>query len=145
MKLVPFFLQKHETSLLCIYRLTLFLSDGGKGLWDIGNERDEAVIRQEYLLENGLIANSIHLWNDVYFAELDSNQTKKSSFYTWDELQEVPEKKREDCFRTFTFCFEQPQEKLWFRSEVCEEPFEGRHETPFALFQGLKNSCYKKV
>lgn len=145
MKLAPFFLQKHETSLLCVYRLAIFLSDGGRGLWEIGNEQDTSVIRQEYLLENGLVAKSIHLWNDIYFAELDPSQTQKSSFYTWDELQEIPEKKREDCFRTFTFCFEHPQEKLWFHSEVCKEPFEGRHETPLSLFQGLKDTCYNKV
>lgn len=146
MKLVPFFLQNHETSLLSVYRLTLFLSDGGKSLWDIGNETNESVIQEEFLKENGFAALSLVRQNDIYLAQLDPNQTNKQSFYTWEEIQEIPEKRREDCFRTFTFCFEQsPQEKLWFRSELCEETFEGRQETPFALFQGLKNTYYKKV
>ena len=145
MKLVPYFLQKQETSILTVYRLTLFLTDGGKSLWDIGNERNESVIRQDYLIENGFHPTTIIQEKDIYFAKLDPQQTNKQSFYTWEEIQEIPEKKREDCFRTFTFCFEQPQEKVWFRSELSEIPFEGRQETAFALFQGLKNSYYKKV
>jgi len=145
MKLVPFFLQKHETSILTVYRLTLFLSDGGKSLWDIGNETDESLISREFVEENGFVARSLFRQGDIFFVELDSQQTKKESFYTWEELQELPEKKREDCFRSFTFCFEQPQEKLWFRSELSEDSFDGREETPFALFQGLKNTYYKKI
>lgn len=145
MKLVPYFLQKHETSLLTVYRLTLFLTDGGKSFWDIGNETDNSIIKQEYLGENGFFCSSIFLQGDIYFAKLDPELTKKQSFYTWEEIQELPEKKREDCFRTFTFCFEQPNEKLWFSSEFCEIPFDGRSETPTVLFQGLKNSYYKKV
>ncbi len=145
MKLVPFFLQKHETSLLTVYRLSLFLSDGGRSFWDIGTEADMEVIEREFLHENGFFASSIFQEKDIVFAKLDPHQTQKSSFYTWEELQELPDKRREDCFRTFTFCFEKPVEKSWFRSEFCEESFEGRTETPFALFQGLKNTCYKKV
>lgn len=145
MKLAPFFLQKQDTPLLTVYRLTLFLTDGGKGLWDIGNETEKLVIQREYLEENGFFPQDLFQHNDIYFAKLDPERTKKSSFYTWEELQELPEKRREDCFRTFTFCFEQPQEKLWFHSEFCEEAFGGREETPFAVFQGLKNSYYKKI
>lgn len=145
MKLVPFFLQKQETPLLTLYRLTLFLADGGKSLWDIGAETDESVVQKEYLEENGFISVSLVQDNDIYFAKLDPERTMKSSFYTWEEIQDLPDKRREDCFRTYTFCFEQPQEKLWFRSEFCEEPFIGRQETPFAVFQGLKNSYYKKI
>lgn len=146
MKVIPFFFQKHETSILTVYRLTLFLSDGGKSFWDIGDETNEDVIRREFLEENGFVVSSLVRQNDLYFAKLDPQTTKKNSFYTWEELQELPEKKREDCFRSFTFCFEQSQqeEKLWFRSEFCEEPFEGRKETPFAVFQGLKNTYYKR-
>lgn len=145
MKLVPFFLQKHETSLLTVYRLSLFLMDGGRSFWDIGGETDDSVIQNEYLQENGFVALSLFRQNDICFAKLDAEKTKKSSFYTWEEIQDLPEKRREDCFRTFTFCFEQPNEKFWFRSELCEEVFEGRTETPFALFEGLKNTYYKKV
>lgn len=145
MKLVPYSLQKHETSLLTVYRLTVFLTDGGRSLWDVGNETDETILQKEYLNENGFYVSSFFQQNDIYFAKLNLEFTKLQSFYTWEELQESPEKKREDCFRTFTFCFEQPQEKLWFSSEFCEIPFEGRNETPSALFQGLKNTHYKKI
>ena len=147
MKVVPFFFQKHETSILTVYRLTLFLSDGGKSFWDIGDETDEDVIQREFLEENGFHSLSLFRQNDLFFAKLDLQATKKNSFYTWEELQELPDKKREDCFRSFTFCFEQSQthEKNWFRSEYCEEPFEGREETPFAVFQGLKDLYYKKI
>ena len=145
MKLVPYFLQKQETSLLTVYRLTLFLTDGGRSLWDIGTETNEAVLRQEYLIENGFYPVALFQEKDIYFAKLDPQTTKKESFYTWEEIQDLPEKKRDDCFRTFTFCFEHPQEKVWFHSELSDIPFEGRQESPFALFQGLKNTYYKKV
>ena len=145
MKLLPYFIQKYETSLLTVYRLTLFLADGGRGLWEIGEETDKSVVQKEYLNENGFYTSSLIQENGIYFARLDPQLTHKQSFYTWEEIQENPEKKREDCFRTYTFCFEQPQEKIWFCSEFCEVPFEGMKETPSALFQGLKNNHYKKV
>ncbi len=145
MKLVPYFLQKKETPNLVVYRLTLFLMEGGKSLWEIGSETNEKVIQTEYLQENGFYTSSIEKLGDLYFAHLDPQRTSLKSFYTWEEIQESQDKKREDCFRTFTFCFEQPHEKLWFHSDICEQPFDGRKETPYALFQGLKNHCYKKV
>jgi hypothetical protein len=145
MKLVPFFLQKKETPLLHVYRFTVFLSDGGKTLWEIGDERDTSVILHEYLQENGLMSHEVRLWKNIYFAKVDPLETNKNSFYTWEEIQEIPEKRREECFRTFVFCFEKNEGKLWFHSEVNEHPFEGTEETPSTIFQGLKNIYYKEV
>jgi hypothetical protein len=145
MKLVPFFLQKKETSALYIYRITFFLMDGGKTLWEIGNETNPETIQKEYLEENGMIPVSLQQCNTIWFAKLDPNQTKKSSFYTWEEIQENAEKRREDCFRTFIFCIEKQSQKLWFHSESCHQSFDGLQDTPFSLFQGLKNHCYKEV
>jgi len=145
MKLVPFFIQKKETSLLTIYRLTLFLTDGGKSLWEIGQETNEQTIMNEYLQENGFIPLKVERWNDMYLAKLDPLQTNKSSFYTWEETQESSEKRREDCFRTFVFCFEKHDEKLWFHSEVCHQSFDGNGETPYTLFRGLKSLYYKEI
>lgn len=144
MKLVPFFLQKNETSILTVYRLSLFLCDGGRSLWEVGNESLD-VLQKEYLEENGFYTSSMHTWNDIVFAKLDPVRTKKTSFYAWEEIQELPEKKREDCFRTFTFCFEKPNEKSWFFSESLSHPFDGRVETPSAIFEGLKNIYIEKV
>ncbi len=142
MKLIPYWLQKKETSLLVVYRLTLFLSDGGKSLWNIGSETNMKTIQQEYLVENGFYCKALHEIKDCIFAEIDTTKTNLSSFYTWEEIQDVHEKKREDCFRTFVFCFEQPQDKIWFHSEICHQTFDGSSETPYALFQGLKNAYY---
>lgn len=129
---------------MTVYRLTLFLTDGGRTLWDIGNETDESLIKEEYLDTNGLFIESLVKENDIYYAKLDPVRTKKESFYTWEELQETSNKRLE-CFRTFTICFENPHEKLWFRSDVCDQAFDDRLETPFAVFQGLKNAFYNKV
>ena len=145
MKLIPYVLQKKETGALDIYRLTLFLSEGGRCLWEIGSESDTKKINQDYLEDNGFICTSIQKWDDIYFACIDCTKTNMKSFYTWEEIQEHQEKRRDECFRTYTFCYEMPQEKAWFRSEICEEPFEGTKQTPTAIFHGLKNSCYKKI
>jgi hypothetical protein len=145
MKLAPFFLQKKETPLLIVYRLTLFLSDGGKTLWEIGPETDQKVIHDEYLKENDMMPLNIQQWNHIYFAELDPLKTNRKLFYTWEEIQDVPEKRREDCFRTFVFCFEKQEQKLWFHSDICDQPFEGSVETPNTLFQGLKDLYCKEV
>ena len=145
MKLVPFFLQKKETSFLNVYRLTCFLTDGGKSLWEIGDETNREMIQKEYLEDNGFVPLNIQRWKDITLAKLDASATDKQSFFTWEEIQEIPEKRREDCFRTFVFCFEKQENKLWFHSDIYDHPFEGSEETPYTLFQGLKNLYYREV
>ena len=130
---------------MIVYRLTCFLSDGGKGLWEIGQESNLQTIEREYLQENGFVPSDIQIWNDIILARLNESRTDKQSFFTWEELQEIPEKRRDDCFRTFVFCFEKQNKKLWFHSDVYDQLFEGSQETPYTLFQGLKNVCYKEV
>ena len=145
MKLIPYTIQKKDTGILSIYRLSLFLSEGGRALWEIGSETNVKKIQEEYLEDNGFFCTSVDQWNDIYFAPIDSTKTDIKSFYTWEELQESQGKRRDECFRTFVFCYEQPQEKTWFHSEVCHQPFDGSKETPSAIFEGLKNTYYKKV
>ena len=131
--------------MLTVYRLTCFLTEGGKGLWEIGQEHNKKTIETEYLQDNGFIPQDIQLWNGIYLAKLNPLATNKQSFFSWDEIQEIPEKRREDCFRTFLFCFEKQNKKLWFHSEIYNHPFEGSEETPYTLFLGLKNLYYKDI
>lgn len=135
MKLVPYVLQTRESPTLFIHTFHVFLIEGGRDIWEIGSVRSSKEVQNEFLEPNGFVSKSLQKEGDVYYAELEP--TTLSSFYTWEEL--LDEKKREDCFRTFTFCFEKETGEAWFSSEILQTPFEKTTFTPTALFKGLKN------
>ena len=136
MKLVPFLLQKRESSSLEIYSLMLFLTDGGRDLWEIGSPSLKS-IKQEFLQENGFQFTDVFQKDDIIFAQLQP--VNLADFYTWEELQSQHDKKREDCFRTFHMCIEKATGAEWFSSDILQTPFEKSSLTPSALIHGLKN------
>lgn len=136
MKLVPFTLQKRESLTLEIYSFMLFLTEGGRDLWEIG-VAPLKTIKKEFLLENGFVCSKIVKEGDIVFAQLEPMNV--SAFYTWEELQQQHDKKREDCFRTYHICIEKATGTEWFTSEILHTPFEKSTLTPSAVFHGLKN------
>lgn len=140
MKLVPFICQKIETSVVITYSFLVFLTEGGKDLWEIGSETNLSTIRKEYLEENGF--HSIDVWQDgdLIYAQLDIEKTNVSAFYNWMEIQSQPDKKREDCFRMYIIPLDRETGNEWFPSQVLHTPFHQSQHTPFALFRGLKNT-----
>jgi hypothetical protein len=143
MKLVPFLLKQKESTHVNTYILQLFLTEGGKELWEIGSMSSADEIQEEFLKPNDFHCESIEIVDNIAYAKLDPTQMKLSSFYTWDEIQCENQKKKEDCFRTFIVCEEKSTGKDWFPSEVLQTPFEKTTLSPSALFQGLKNLYYK--
>ena len=141
MKLVPFVCQHIETSVVTTYSFIVFLTEGGRDLWEIGAERNLDVIRREYLEDNGFVCTS-QIWinEDVVYAELDPERTNFASFYNWLDIQAMPEKKRDDCFRLYILPMDRETGALWFPSPILDTPFQQSPLTPYALFQGLKNS-----
>lgn len=141
MKLVPFLLKQKESTRVNTYILQVFLTEGGKELWEIGSMTSPDEIQKEFLEPNDFFCEAINIHNDITYAKLDAGQMNLSAFYTWEELQ--TQKKKEDCFRTFIFCEDKFTGKDWFASEVLQIPFEKTTLSPSALFRGLKNLCYK--
>lgn len=140
MKLIPFVCQKVETSVVITYSFIVFLTEGGKDLWEIGSETDLSVIRQEYLEENGFHCLDVWIEGDLIYAQLDTRETNFSNFYNWMEIQNYPEKKREDCFRMFIIPLDRETGCEWFPSQILHTPFHQSQLTPYAVFQGLKNT-----
>ena len=140
MKLIPFVCQTVKTSVVITHSFIVFLTDGGKDLWEIGCETDLDVIRKEYLEENGFSCLDLWIEGDRVYAQLDTERTNFSSFYNWMEIQSQPDKKREDCFRMFLIPLDRETGEEWFPSQILHTPFHQSQYTPFALFQGLKNT-----
>jgi hypothetical protein len=141
MKLVPFLLKQKESTRVNTFILQVFVTEGGKELWEIGSVTSPDEIQSEFLEPNDFHCETIDIHEDIIFAKLNPSQMNLSSFYTWDELQH--QKKKEDCFRTFILCEDKLTGKDWFPSEVLQTPFDKTTLSPSALFRGLKNLYYK--
>ncbi len=138
MKLIPFTIQKQESTTLYIYKLICFLTEGSRSLWDIGPTQPISTIDQEYLRANGFVSKKLWCEGDFCYALLDQEKTKMNSFYTWEEIQADPGKKREDCFRSFIFCVQKEDNSNWYTSELLHKPIESTSFTPYSVFKGLK-------
>lgn len=141
MKLIPFFIQKQESTFLYVYKLTCFFTDGSRTLWDIDSTQSPELIEQEYLAPNGFVSRKIWCDGDFCYALLDFTKTKIESFYTWEETQADPAKKREDCFRSFIFCIQKEDKTNWYTSELLHKPIDSSVKdafTPYSVFKGLK-------
>lgn len=141
MKLVPFLLKHKESTRVNTFILQVFLTEGGKELWEIGSVTCPDEIQKEFLEPNDFHCERVEIHQDITYAKLDASQMNLNAFYTWDELQY--QKKKEDCFRTFILCEDKLTGKDWFASEVLQIPFEKTTLSPSALFRGLKNLYYK--
>ena len=141
MKLIPFLLKQKESTRITTYILQVFLTEGGKELWEIGSNLSLKEIQSEFLEPNEFHCESVQIHEDRVYAKLAPDHMNLSAFYTWDELQD--QKKKGDCFRTFIFCEDKLTGNDWFHSEVLQTPFEKTTVTPSALFRGLKNLYYK--
>lgn len=141
MKLIPFVCQKVETSVVVTSSFVVFLTEGGKELWEIGPETDLTVVRKEYLEDNGFYCYDIWREGELIYAQLNPAKTNFTAFYNWLDLQAMPEKKREDCFRMFIIPIDRKTGQEWFQSPILHTAFsQSPQYTPFALFQGLKNT-----
>lgn len=140
MKLIPFVCQTIETSVVITHSFIVFLTDGGRDLWEIGSETNITTIRKEYLEENGFYCHDVWIQGDLVYAQLDPARTIFSNFYNWMDIQAYPEKKRDDCFRMFIIPLDRETGIEWFPSQVLHTQFHQSKLTPYALFQGLKNT-----
>ena len=76
-KLVPYVLKKKQTDTLIIYKFSFFLTNGGKGVWELsqGEQADET------LSENGFVVDGLYETEDIIYAQIN-----KASF----DLSSVP-------------------------------------------------------
>ena len=75
----------------------LFLSEGGRTLWQVDDALKPAQIKAT-LKKNDLIAIGTPLkQNGIYFVEIDTVKTNLTEFFSWDEID--PVNGSEDCWR----------------------------------------------
>lgn len=111
MKVLPFILKTNQGALTKT-NLSIFLSRGGKNLWQTEQPsvtRQE--LEQEYLLANGLIPKMIWIEQDIAYVLIDEEKTITSDFYTWEEAYKHPQKP--ECWRPFYF-FADASGAPWF-------------------------------
>lgn len=126
-KLIPYRLTKKETPTLILYKLSVFLTLGGKGLWELSLKENP----EEILTVNDFFADSLHEKNNRIYAKINEKKTNLESFYTWEET------KKEDCWRTFHICLEVHSNKPWFHSEYLNETFDGTNLSPSTLLTDI--------
>ena len=126
-KLVPYVLKKKQTDTLILYNFSIFLTNGGKGVWELsqGEKADET------LSENGFVVDRLYETDDVVYAQINPEKTEMKNFYTWTET------KKEDCWRPFHVCIDATSNKPWFHSGHLETTFDGSSLTPHSLFSTL--------
>ena len=82
-KLVPYILRKKQTDTLTIYKFSVFLTNGGKGLWDLSQGENP----EQTLAENGFVVESLYETDEIVYAKIDEAKTNMNSFYTWTETK----------------------------------------------------------
>lgn len=117
MKLFPYFLTKQQGALQKT-RLTVFLANGGRRLW----ETEEPTVTKKELLDNylelnGIYANHIHFSKGIIYIEIDPEKTSLSDFYTWEEAHKHPQKP--ECWRHFYF-FQDSLNAAWFSPKASQ-------------------------
>jgi len=66
-------------------RLGLFLTNGGRSIWEIGAEAtDKDII--DSLSKNDIPVLSLTRLSDVIYAKIDKKRLNLNDFYTWDEI-----------------------------------------------------------
>ena len=130
MKLFPYLLTKKEGTLTKT-KLTVFLAQGGRRLW----ETNETTITQRELLEyylepNDLHADHIHFAKDIIYIKINPEKTKLDEFYSWEETNKMQQKP--ECWRNFYF-FTDENNASWFspKSSQLEIDFQDGNITEY--------------
>lgn len=134
MKLVPFYLTVKNGS-LHITKLSLFLSQAGKKLW----ESEEETLTKEELLENYLYPNDlhplrIHFAGKIVYIEIDSSKTKLNDFYTWEEAMKHPQKP--ECWRNYYFCKDSVGAE-WFSGKLLQTEAEIENKSIHIYYEDI--------
>jgi hypothetical protein len=91
MILVPYFIERLDDWI----SVNIFLSSGGRELWNIDQEKDKQILKM--LKENGFPVKTLEKKSGLIYAEIDRSKLDLSTFYTWDEID--PETSEEDVWR----------------------------------------------
>jgi len=127
MKFLPFFLTQKETELFRIWKLSVFLNHAGKSVWesDLPGLLPLHQIQSEYCDANGFVVD--HIWiqkeSQVAFICIDSNKTKLSEFYSWEEALARTDKP--ECWRSFYFVQDHDSLIWWSPKDLIEGEIQG--------------------
>lgn len=120
-------ISKKQTDKLTVYKVSLFLSLGGRALWELSPTENP----EQTLTENDFVVDKVYQKGSTAYAKINPTKTNLAAFYTWEET------KKDDCWRTFHICLDAESSKPWFRSEHLETQFEGTLLTPSSLVSDI--------
>ena len=125
MKLVPFFLTKQIKGEFTVWKLSLFLSHAGKSIWDEAGSFTKTIIQREFCESNDLFPKAIVVdtSKQIAYIQIDTEKTKISDFYTWEEALSKPEKP--ECWRNFYFMQDKESIFWWSPKEIIEAEIQG--------------------
>lgn len=115
MFIVPFFYTSRTNGDLKMYRLTIFLSDGGKSGWKTDEEYQTAgQIETEYLNPNGIYMVDCIIENDIAWVKVDKTKTNMIDFYTYNEIvKNSTATAITECWRNFYFFRDENNDCWW--------------------------------
>ncbi len=99
MYLIPYRLEKLCDGAFPVWRALVFLTAGGKEVWQTDSEDSDApleTIVQSYFLENGLEGCVKGVYDGALFYEV-SPSTSLSSFYTWSDFLQNHQEPSDAC------------------------------------------------
>ena len=79
-KLIPYRLTKKETPTLILYKLSVFLTLGGKGLWELSLKENP----EEILTVNDFFADYLHEKNNRIYAKINEPSHIRSTYSDFD-------------------------------------------------------------
>ena len=130
MILIPFFTQQTPPSLIPwhLQPISLFLENRGKQFCEVEDV-------DSWLQENGFVVKQKWKQQTMVFVEIDTEKTKLSDFYSFEELTKQQQKGIEECWRTF-FLLDSEEE-----NESCKSWNENIDSSFLSVLQTIQMKC----
>ena len=114
MKLIPFILKKSSVPKLKVYKITVFLAHGGQSVWEV----DDDSSLDQHLESNGLFLEKTFQKGDYIYCKINTEKTRLSDFYMWEEIQEDSTKKLFECWRSYYYFFDSSNAEWWSAKDL---------------------------
>ena len=113
MKVIPFILKEGSVPKLKVYKISLFLANGGQSVWELDDTFEKKSDIEEYLELNGLFVEKMIVKEDCTYCKIDTKKTKLSDFYLWEEVNEDPAKRLFECWRNYYYFYDSSYAAWW--------------------------------
>jgi hypothetical protein len=125
MKLLPYILTNQQKKEFTVWKFDVFLSHGGKSIWEEEGVLSKSKIQEDYCEANDIFINKLFMdtKKQIAYIQIDTKKTKVSDFYTYDEACLKVEKP--ECWRSFYFIQDRLNSYWWSPKGLLEAEIQG--------------------